>query len=59
MNENGKIKIGISSCLLGNEVRFDGGHKHDRYITGTLGAFFDFVPVCPEANILGRINQKV
>ena len=48
MNENGKIKIGISSCLLGNEVRFDGGHKHDRYITGTLGTFFDFVPVCPE-----------
>ena len=48
MNENGKIKIGVSSCLLGNEVRFDGGHKHDRYITGTLGAFFDFVPVCPE-----------
>jgi uncharacterized protein YbgA (DUF1722 family)/uncharacterized protein YbbK (DUF523 family) len=48
MNENTKIKIGISSCLLGNEVRFDGGHKHDRYITGTLGTFFDFVPVCPE-----------
>ena len=48
MNNNGKIKIGISSCLLGNEVRFDGGHKHDRYITGTLGTFFEFVPVCPE-----------
>lgn len=43
-----KIKIGISSCLLGNKVRFDGGHKHDRYITGTLGCYFDFVPVCPE-----------
>jgi uncharacterized protein YbgA (DUF1722 family)/uncharacterized protein YbbK (DUF523 family) len=43
-----KIPIGISSCLLGNEVRFDGGHKHDRYITGTLGQYFDFVPVCPE-----------
>lgn len=48
MKENGKIKIGISSCLLGNEVRFDGGHKHDRYITGTLGTFFEFLPVCPE-----------
>jgi len=48
MNKNIKIKIGISSCLLGNEVRFDSGHKHDRYITGTLGTFFDFVPVCPE-----------
>ena len=43
-----KIRIGISSCLLGNEVRFDGGYKHDQYITGTLGNFFDFVPVCPE-----------
>lgn len=48
MNDNEKIKIGISSCLLGNKVRFDGGHKHDKYITGTLGTFFDFVPVCPE-----------
>lgn len=46
--DNSKIPIGVSSCLLGNKVRFDGGHKHDRYITGTLGAFFEFVPVCPE-----------
>ena len=46
--ENNKIIIGVSSCLLGNEVRFDGGHKHDRYITGTLGIFFEFLPVCPE-----------
>jgi len=46
--ENNKIIIGVSSCLLGNKVRFDGGHKHDRYITGTLGTFFEFVPVCPE-----------
>ena len=43
-----KIKIGISSCLLGNEVRFDGQHKHDRFITGTLGKWCEFVPVCPE-----------
>lgn len=42
------IRVGVSSCLLGNEVRFDGGHKHDRYITGTLGQFFTWVPVCPE-----------
>ncbi|MFW2364855.1 MAG: YbgA family protein [Desulforhopalus sp.] len=48
MDEDKKIKIGISSCLLGNEVRFDKGHKHDRYITGTLGTYFDFLPVCPE-----------
>ena len=42
------IKIGISQCLLGDHVRYDGGHKHDRFITGTLDAFLTFVPVCPE-----------
>lgn len=42
------IKIGVSTCLLGEKVRFDGGHKHSRYITQTLGLFFEFVPVCPE-----------
>lgn len=48
VNEITTIRIGVSSCLLGNKVRFDGGHKHDRYITGTLGNYFNFVPVCPE-----------
>ncbi|MDH5768961.1 MAG: DUF523 and DUF1722 domain-containing protein [Nitrospirota bacterium] len=43
-----KIKIGISSCLLGENVRYDGGHKLDRYITDTLGQYFEWVPVCPE-----------
>ena len=43
-----KIKLGISACLLGQEVRYDGGHKWDRFITDTLGKFVDFVPVCPE-----------
>lgn len=42
------IRVGVSSCLLGSQVRYDGGHKHDRYITDTLGRFFTFVPVCPE-----------
>jgi len=42
------IKLGVSACLLGQRVRYDGGHKHDRYITDTLGAFFTFIPVCPE-----------
>jgi uncharacterized protein YbgA (DUF1722 family)/uncharacterized protein YbbK (DUF523 family) len=44
-----KIKLGISACLLGDKVRFDGGHKLDRFITETLGKFVEFVPVCPEA----------
>jgi uncharacterized protein YbgA (DUF1722 family)/uncharacterized protein YbbK (DUF523 family) len=46
MNET--IKIGISSCLLGEKVRFDGGHKLDRFIRDTLGQYVTFVPVCPE-----------
>jgi uncharacterized protein YbgA (DUF1722 family)/uncharacterized protein YbbK (DUF523 family) len=43
-----KIKIGISSCLLGEKVRYDGSHKWDRYITDTLGQYFEWMPVCPE-----------
>jgi len=42
------IKIGISACLLGHKVRYNGGHQHDRFITDTLGKFMEFVPVCPE-----------
>jgi uncharacterized protein YbgA (DUF1722 family)/uncharacterized protein YbbK (DUF523 family) len=44
-----KIRLGISACLLGEKVRFDGGHKLDRYLMDTLGRFVDYVPVCPEA----------
>ncbi|UCG14989.1 MAG: DUF523 domain-containing protein, partial [Deltaproteobacteria bacterium] len=43
------IRLGISTCLLGENVRYDGGHKRDRFITDTLGQFVQFVPVCPEA----------
>lgn len=43
-----KILIGVSSCLLGQEVRYDGGHKNNAYIVHTLGRFFEFVPFCPE-----------
>ncbi len=42
------IRIGISACLLGQEVRFDGGHKRDRFLTETFGRFVEWVPVCPE-----------
>jgi uncharacterized protein YbgA (DUF1722 family)/uncharacterized protein YbbK (DUF523 family) len=45
------IRIGISACLLGEKVRFDGGHKHDRYLTQTLGQYFEWVPVCPEVEL--------
>lgn len=46
-----KIPIGISSCLLGQNVRYDGGHRLDAYITGTLGEYFEFHPFCPEMGI--------
>lgn len=43
-----KIRIGISTCLLGERVRYDGGHKRDPYLVDTLGRYFEYVPVCPE-----------
>lgn len=46
-----KIKIGISSCLLGNNVRWNGGHQRDRYLTDTLGQYVEWVPVCPEVEV--------
>ena len=42
------IRVGISACLLGREVRFDGGHKRDPFLTDTFGRFVEWVPVCPE-----------
>ena len=42
------IRVGISACLLGDEVRYDGGHKRDSFLTDILGRFVEFVPVCPE-----------
>ncbi len=54
------IRVGISSCLLGEHVRFDGGHKRDAYIVGTLGPYFELVPVCPEMAIgLGAPRQPI
>lgn len=44
-----KPLIGISSCLLGNNVRYDGGHKLDTWLKDTLGAYVDYVIACPEA----------
>jgi uncharacterized protein YbgA (DUF1722 family)/uncharacterized protein YbbK (DUF523 family) len=42
------IRLGISRCLLGDEVRFDGGHKRDQFLTDVLGRYVEWVPVCPE-----------
>ena len=51
MTKDLKIPIAISACLLGQEVRFDGGHKNDSYINGTLSEYFEFLPFCPEVAI--------
>lgn len=46
-----RVKIGVSSCLLGQEVRYNGGHKQDRFLVSSLSQFVDYVPVCPEVAI--------
>ena len=43
------IKLGISACLLGEKVRYDGGHKLDPFLTGTFGKYIEYIPVCPES----------
>jgi uncharacterized protein YbgA (DUF1722 family)/uncharacterized protein YbbK (DUF523 family) len=65
----GPIRIGISACLLGHKVRFDGGHKRDAFLTETFGRFVEWVPVCPEVECglgtpreamrLVRVEQRV
>ena len=44
-------RIGISRCLLGDEVRYDGGHKRDPFLVSTFGRFVEWVPVCPEVEV--------
>ena len=54
------IRVGVSACLLGQRVRYDGGHKADPFIIGTLGRYFTWVPVCPEVEIgLGTPRQTL
>lgn len=46
-----KIKIGVSSCLLGEKVRWNGDHKQDRYVREVLANYFEYIPVCPEMEV--------
>ena len=48
MESGDKIRIGISTCLLGENVRYNGGHALDRFLKDTLGKYVEYVPVCPE-----------
>ena len=55
-----EIRVGISACLLGEPVRYDGGHKKDAYITGALARHFTWVPVCPEVELgLGTPRESI
>ncbi len=45
------IRIGVSTCLLGEKVRFDGGHKRDNFVTARLAPYVEYVPVCPEVEV--------
>jgi len=47
----GKVRLGVSACLLGESVRYDCGHKRDRFLTETLAPFVEWVPVCPEVEL--------
>lgn len=54
------IQVGISQCLLGEPVRYDGGHKHSSFCTGTLSDYFAFQPVCPEMGAgLGTPRESI
>jgi uncharacterized protein YbgA (DUF1722 family)/uncharacterized protein YbbK (DUF523 family) len=52
------IRLGISTCLLGEEVRYDGGHKLDRFLVDTLGHYVEWVPVCPEVEMGLRVPRE-
>jgi uncharacterized protein YbgA (DUF1722 family)/uncharacterized protein YbbK (DUF523 family) len=46
-----KPKLGISACLLGQKVRFDGGHKREQFLTDLFGRFVEWIPICPEVEV--------
>ena len=57
---NKKIPVGVSQCLMGERVRFDGGHKRSRYVTDQLSQYFEFLSLCPEVAIgLGTPRQPI
>jgi len=58
-DESMPVRVGVSACLLGGEVRFDGGHKRDRYLTDVLGNNVEWLPVCPEIELGMGIPRPV
>src|SRR5476649_546703 len=54
------IRLGVSACLLGDQVRYDGGHKRDAFLTDLLGPFVEWVKVCPEVEIgMGTPRESI
>ena len=53
------MKIAVSGCLLGEEIRFSGGHSHDRFVTQSLGAYAQFVSFCPEHLAFGTPRSTI
>jgi uncharacterized protein YbbK (DUF523 family) len=51
MRDTPRLRIGISRCLLGDNVRYDGGHKRDGFLIEALGRSVEWVPVCPEVEV--------
>jgi len=49
--EESTVRLGVSTCLMGENVRYDGGHQRDRFLMNSLGKFVEWVPVCPEVEI--------
>ena len=55
-----RLRLGVSACLLGQEVRYNGGHARDRYVVGTLADYLTLVPVCPEEEVgMGTPRETV
>ena len=58
--DRSRLRVGISSCLLGQKVRYDGGHKRDDFVVDTLARFVTYVPVCPEVELgLGTPREPI
>lgn len=55
-----KLRLGVSACLLGEEVRYNGGHKHMHFLTHVLGDYVDWVSVCPEVEVgMGTPRESI
>jgi len=58
--DRSRLRVGVSSCLLGQQVRYDGGHKRDDFLVDTLARYVTFVPVCPEVEVgMGTPRESI